>query len=79
MTSLSPPPARARPAIWTGSIAAGSSSAPTYRPDSVNTGLDFTFGKRKRKLYALDLEPRKYDVWLDTRFGKRSETLRLDV
>jgi hypothetical protein len=77
MTSLSRP--RTSPASNLDGIDCRWFKLGTYRLDSVNTGLDFTFGKRKRKLYALDLEPRKYDVWLDTRFGKRSETLRLDV
>lgn len=47
----------------------------TYTFDTVNTGLDFTFGERKWKFYALDPDPGRYEAWLSTRYDKSSGTL----
>jgi len=47
----------------------------TYTFDTVNTGLDFTFGERKWKFYALDPDPGRYEAWLSARHDKSSGTL----
>jgi hypothetical protein len=49
-----------------------------YDFSSVNTGIAFTFGAKQWKFYALDVDPGKYDVWLNLRFDRSSGTLYIE-